>query len=134
RLGISSAFMNVTPVRLPPGRAKLSTNPSATGSPPVKMIGIVEVAFFAASAKGETGCHDYVDLAGDEISGQCGQPIIASLRPAVFDCHVLAFDVAGFAPSPVEPSHKPCKRAGRSGAEDADYRQRLLLGAEGTRR
>src|SRR5260370_22070375 len=42
----------VTPVRLPPGRARLATSPSATGSLPIrKMIGIVEVAFFAARAE-----------------------------------------------------------------------------------
>ena len=36
---------------MPPGRAKLATKPSKTGSPPtLKTIGIVEVAFFAACA------------------------------------------------------------------------------------
>jgi len=41
------------PVRLPPGRLKLVTRPRSTGSTPIsKMIGIVEVAFFAASAAG----------------------------------------------------------------------------------
>src|SRR5262245_22660752 len=38
---------------LPPGRLKLSTTPSATGSPPIpNTIGIVDVARFAASAEG----------------------------------------------------------------------------------
>ena len=51
------------------------------------------------------GCRrvdDHVDLAADEIGGQCGQPIIVALRPAVFDRHVLSLDVAGFAQSLVE--------------------------------
>jgi hypothetical protein len=52
RLGVSSVAMMATPVWLPPGRARLSTRPVATGSFPVKkMIGIVEVAFFAASRR-----------------------------------------------------------------------------------
>jgi hypothetical protein len=39
---------NVTPVTLPPGRLKLATRPSLTGSPPLaKTIGIVAVAALA---------------------------------------------------------------------------------------
>ena len=46
--------MLLKPVRLPPGRAKLATRPSLTGSPTkVKTIGVVEVALFAASVGGE---------------------------------------------------------------------------------
>ena len=53
RLGVSSTVMMLTPVRLPPGRARLATRPTSTGSPtPMKTIGIVEVALFAASAAG----------------------------------------------------------------------------------
>ena len=38
---------------LPPGRLRLATRPSWTGSPPVsKTIGMVVVAAFAASAAG----------------------------------------------------------------------------------
>jgi hypothetical protein len=53
RFGPTSAVKLVTPVRLPPGRARLGTSPTATGSPPAKnTIGIVVVAAFAASAAG----------------------------------------------------------------------------------
>ena len=58
---------------------------------------------------------DHVDLAADEIGGQCGQPIIAALRPAVFDRHVLSLDIAGFAQSLAERGHGRCSRAGRAG-------------------
>ena len=45
--------MNVTPVRLPPGRARLATRPSRPGRcRRAKTIGIVEVAFFAARVDG----------------------------------------------------------------------------------
>jgi hypothetical protein len=50
RLGVNSSMRKLTPVRLPPGRARLATRPAATGSPPImETIGIVEVALFAAS-------------------------------------------------------------------------------------
>jgi hypothetical protein len=41
RFGISSEVFTPTPVRLPPGRLRLDTRPSATGSgPPMKRTGI----------------------------------------------------------------------------------------------
>ena len=53
RFGPTSTFKWVTPVTLPPGRLRLATRPSRTGSlPVVKTIGIVVVAAFAASAGG----------------------------------------------------------------------------------
>jgi hypothetical protein len=52
RLGPSSTFIRVASVRLPPGRARLETSPSATGSLDiVKTMGIVVVAALAASAE-----------------------------------------------------------------------------------
>jgi hypothetical protein len=48
RLLSSSVFMEVIPVMLPPGRLKLATRPSSTGSPPFRnTIGIVFVAAWA---------------------------------------------------------------------------------------
>jgi hypothetical protein len=48
-----SAEMKLTPVALPPGRLRLVTRPSLTGSPPVaKTIGTVVVTALAASAAG----------------------------------------------------------------------------------
>ena len=53
RLAARSAAKKLTPVRLPPGRAKLATRPSLTGSLPVaKTMGIVVVAALAARAEG----------------------------------------------------------------------------------
>src|SRR6516165_9685476 len=53
RLGASSATIIVTPVRLPPGRAKLATRPRSTGSEPLmNTTGIVGVASFATLAEG----------------------------------------------------------------------------------
>jgi len=57
------------PVILLPGRLRLATKPSLTGSPPVmKTIGIVEVADFAARAEnGATTGGNHRDLLADEI-------------------------------------------------------------------
>ena len=53
RFGPSSTVNEVTPVTLPPGRLRLATRPTSTGSPPIaKTIGIVVVAALAASAAG----------------------------------------------------------------------------------
>src|ERR1700738_3782080 len=54
--------MMLTPGRVPPGRWRLATRPSSTGSPPVRRtIGIVEVAFFAAMNDGwECPCAAFV--------------------------------------------------------------------------
>ena len=53
RFGPTSTLKEVTPVRLPPGRFRLATSPTSTGSLPIpKTIGIVAVAAFAANAAG----------------------------------------------------------------------------------
>ena len=53
RFGASSVARLEIPVRLPPGRARLSTTRVATGSPTrVKTIGMLCVAVFAASVAG----------------------------------------------------------------------------------
>jgi hypothetical protein len=52
-LGPTSAFKLVTPVKLPPGRLRLATSPTSTGSTATpKTMGIVVVAAFAARAEG----------------------------------------------------------------------------------
>jgi len=43
------------------------------------------------------GRGDYVHLAPNEIGCKCRQAIILPFRPAIFDRHVAAFDVTGFA-------------------------------------
>jgi hypothetical protein len=51
-------------------------------------------AFRSERAMEAAARHDQIDLAADEIGRQCGQPIIAVPRPAVFDRYVLSFDIA----------------------------------------
>jgi hypothetical protein len=42
-----------------------------------------------------TGYGNHGDLAANQIARERRQAIVATLRPAVFDPHVLAFDIAG---------------------------------------
>ena len=56
RLPASTDPMVVNPVMFPPGRGRLSTRPAAIGSvTSIKTIGIVLVAFLAATAAGVLG-------------------------------------------------------------------------------
>ncbi len=71
-LGRQLACMMLTPVRLPPGRARLATRPAATGSP------LDEDdrdrrgrAFRRQCRRRAADRHDHVDLAADEVGGQC---------------------------------------------------------------
>src|SRR4051794_2173068 len=132
RFGISSTLRIPTPVRLPPGRARLATSPRSTGSLAEKTIGIAEVALFAACAAGGPPLgRDHIDIAGDELGGQRGQPVIATLRPAVFDRHVLSHDITGlFQPVP-KSGDEVRNRCRRGAAKQADHGHRFLLCAGG---
>src|SRR5262249_19418896 len=91
RLAAISTLKILMPVALPPGRARLATRPSLTGSSPTpKTIGIVAVAALAAS---EAGLHG--NPAADEVSHERRQTIIYALQPVVFDRRGLPFDGAG---------------------------------------
>src|SRR5262245_64208564 len=72
RFAVNSPINKLTPVKLPPGRARLATRPSFTGSSgTVNTIGIVTV-----------------------LGRQHRQSIHLIFGPAVYDCHVIAFDIA----------------------------------------
>ena len=47
--------------------------------------------------------------------------------PIVFDCHVLAFDIAGFAQASLERAHTVRKQVRRFSAEETDHRLSGLL-------
>src|ERR1700694_1963801 len=56
-----------------------------------------------------------------------------TLGPAIFDCHVLALDIAGLFQTLAEWINNIRSFAGRSAAEEPDYWQRWLLRAHGER-
>ena len=113
---------------LPPGRLKLATSPSWTGSLPlVKTIGIVVVEVFAARLAGVLVAAMTETLAANQVVGQCSQAIELSVRPAIFDRYILAFDIAGFLQTLTECVHLGRVAVRRCAIEKSDHRERLLL-------
>src|SRR5262245_24798262 len=96
-LDASSAAKKFTPVAVPPGRFRLTTRPSLAGSSTVtKTIGIVVVAAFAACAEGVPVAAITVTRSRTRSVASADNRPYLTLRPAVFDRHVLAFNIAGF--------------------------------------
>ena len=120
----------LTPVRLPPGRLRLATRPSWTGSPPVaKTIGIVVVAALAASAGEGCSRDDHARPGGEPDRPPAPAADRIGLRPAVFDRHVLALDIAGFLQALAERARTVREPVRRCAAEKPDHRHRRLLRA-----
>src|SRR5262249_51229512 len=96
RLGISSVDMRLTPVRLPPGRARLD-------QADLDRIADVEddrdrrSCGFRRKSRRSSARHDHIDPLADKVGGQRWRPIIVAFRPTVFDRYILSFDIAGFA-------------------------------------
>jgi hypothetical protein len=89
--------MKVAPVTFPPGRLKLATRPSRTGSPPyAKTIGIVVVAAFDARRDRRSGRENNRNLAACEILRKCRQTVELALCRTINDVQVAAFDEAAF--------------------------------------
>ena len=87
--------IKLMPVRLPPGRLRLATRPSLTGSSPREDDRNCRGRRLGRQCRGvprrsQSTCQ------ADQIGRQCRQPIVLIFRPAVFDRHVFALDVAGF--------------------------------------
>ena len=106
RFAPSSPVKKLTPVTLPPGRLRLATRPSLTGSPPVaKTIGTVVVAALAASAASGVA-DDHGHRPANQVGHQGRQPIGLIFRLAKFDRDVLALDEAGFLQALAECRHE----------------------------
>src|SRR5262249_48317478 len=74
------------------------------------------------TADGNNDCN----LPADEIGGQCSKPTVISLRPAVFDRHVAAFDKTGVIQPLSNDSDQECISRPRTTAQDTDNRKLLL--------
>ena len=73
RFAANSLREKIDPVRLPPGRARLATRPSLTGSSPTtKTMGIVVVAALAANAERSPAVDDHRDLSATSSAASAG--------------------------------------------------------------
>src|SRR5262245_34992175 len=130
RLAANSAEKKLTPVALPPGRARLATRPSPTGSSGTpNTIGIAVVARSRRHHSGRAERGDHLDLSANEVGCQNGQPLALVLGPAIFDREVLALNIAAL----FEPLAKGTQQIRiplrRCGVEIPNHRQRCLLRA-----
>src|SRR5829696_2881886 len=90
----SSVRSVVSPVALPPGRARLATCPMPTGSPWVlNTIGTVLVAAKKTAVSAEEGANRTSTLRPDQLGCQLRQ-LIGSLPPTEAEGQVLSFGVA----------------------------------------
>ena len=71
-------------------------------------------------------------LTANQLGRQCRQPVHLILGPAVFDRHVLAFDIAGLTDALAKSTQPGVVPVGRLDVQNADQR-RCLLRACGTR-
>ena len=89
--------MLVTPVTLPPGRLRLATSSRLNGVCSKlednwnRLCGSLR----CECSKGASGENDF-HLAPNEIGRKRRKAIVVPLRPAIFDCNVLAVNITGF--------------------------------------
>jgi hypothetical protein len=120
-----------TPVTLPPGRLKLATRPSSTGSPAiVKTMGTDARGLGRDRRSGAAEGHDHRRLTEQEIGRQHRQSIELIGGPAEFGRHIPAFDIAGFFQALTKRDQAQLIVQLPGGvAEKPDHRHRRLLRA-----
>jgi hypothetical protein len=83
---------------LPPGRARLSTSPSTTGSDPApqKNDGDCFSGVLGGARVIGPGRDDHVDLETHQLISQDGEPVVLSIGESMDKSHVLAIDITEF--------------------------------------
>src|SRR5215471_18276745 len=116
--------IRVTPVTLPPGRLKLSTKPSLTGSPPHpehdRDSGCGALGRARRRIAADRGEH--VDPAAHEIGRHFRQAVVFTARPAEFDRDILALDEATFLQTSAKRLQQVDGILGRTRAHESDDR------------
>src|SRR4051812_36103154 len=92
RLPASWFVAAVNPVKLPPGRARLATKPSPTGSRTGENDRDRCRRFLACQGRRRAAHHDQVDFLADSLGAQRRIVLIATLGGPIFDHQVLALD------------------------------------------
>src|SRR5215831_18131885 len=96
RFGVISVFKVVMPVRLPPGRFRLTTKPSLTGSPHQEHDRNCRGRCLCGEyGKTSASSCDHVHRTASQFDRQRRQTLVFAPGPSVFDRHVLVLDVTG---------------------------------------
>ena len=104
RLPLNSGANVVNPVIFPPGRARLATNPSPTGSLSCAItIGICCCRSLADALIPRTSGHDHIHLETHQFAGKVGQATEFSFRKSTLNDNVF--------PSTYPSSRRPCRNA-----------------------
>src|SRR5215471_15926647 len=128
RFGAISTPKLVTPVTLPPGRLRLATSPTATGSvATLNTIGDRCGRRLGRECGRRRTGRDHGHLTTNQVGRQCRQPVILILGEAIFKRDVLTLDEACFSQAPADVGHEVWVVAGRPGTEEPDHRHRRLL-------
>src|SRR5262245_4719523 len=124
RFDVSSALTKLIPVRFPPGRERLATNPRLTGSSDTtKTTGIVVVAALACQRRRDaSGRGDHGNLPSHQVSRQLRNSIHLVIAPPVLDRHALALDQAYVSEALAKPAQAVGQRLGRSLVKQSDHR------------
>src|SRR5262249_32543222 len=128
RFAVNSPLKRLTPVRLPPGRARLETRPSLTGSCGDENDGDRRACSLgrlrAIRRRGDHG-----DLPANQFGRQRWQSLHLILSPAVFDRDVLVLDIAGILEALAKSAQTLGRPVRRCRVEEPNNRQRALLRA-----
>ena len=114
--------------RLPPGRLRLATKPTSTGSTATRRRWGSSQSLPLPPLR--TACHrpqQSRPLDAEPVQPQYRQPIVLSICPTIVDLDVLALDVTGLFQPLSEGAQTVFVQARRGGAERTDYRHRRLL-------
>jgi hypothetical protein len=133
RFAPSSVVMKLTPVMLPPGRLRLATRPTPTGSTPVTDDRHCRGCGLGRERRRGIRADDQGYLPAKKVRHQKRQPLSWILVKAVLDRDVLALDEACFLQALVEGSHAGPHVSERSTAEKPHHRHRWLLRARSKR-
>ena len=114
---------------LPPGRLRLSTRPSFTGSEPtLKTDGNRAGRSLGRERRCRAArCGDDSHLALDKLGHQCRHTIELILSPTIFDYNIAAIDETGFAEALTKCRGEMGASIGGALMEKPDHRHRRLL-------
>ncbi len=128
RFAMTSPLKILTPVRLPPGLARLAARPRPTGSwATMNRMGIILVAAFAANAAGGPPVAMTATFRCTRSAANPPQPVALVFRKPVKNRYIVIFDEAGFPQSLTKRAQANSQFPDRPDVEETNHRHRPLL-------